>query len=237
VVRSDTPAQITPLAFFRVVPLHPMYMQLALAIVTAAGVARMILDPCSGDRMLVAIVFVQMFASSTGFAIPARRGYYDLLLTGGATRLQVAAMHLLLSIAPGIAAWCVLAGAELALGCREPRALTSGSIAALVIVSSVAWAVTVPLPRLSGGLLWLLAIVMWLALTNTWREELLAGGPRTPSIAGVLFYTLCPFVLAGRSVSSADAWILLPGAVVSTVAVATALRWMTRMDIALEASQ
>jgi hypothetical protein len=228
---------VGPFAFYRVVPLHSPYMWLALAVVTAVGILILLVDPASGEQVVVPIVFLQMFAASTGFAVPARRGHYDLLMTGGAGRLRIAATHLALSIAPGIAAWLAVACVEMALRGGESRALAGGSVAAVLLVSGLAWAVSVPLPRLSGGIIWLLTIVMLLGATDGWRGAALSAREGTPSIGGALVYGLCPFGLVGRPLSWAAVWVLLPGIGLSAVAVVFALAWMTRMDLALEASQ
>jgi hypothetical protein len=185
--------------------------------------------------VVVPIVFLQMFAASTGFAVPARRGHYDLLLTSGAARLRIASTHLVLSIAPGIAAWLTLAFVELLVRGGESLALAPGSVMALLLVSTLAWAVTVPLPRLSGGIIWLLAIVMLTGATDGWRAIALSDGPASPS--GALVYALCPFLLAGRPLPWPAAWVVMPAVVLSAVAVASAVAWVGRMDVALEASQ
>lgn len=232
----ETPI-VGPFAFYRVVPLHSPYMWLALAAVTASGIIILLVDPSSGEQVVVPIVFLQMFAASTGFAVPARRGHYDLLMTGGAGRLRIAATHLMLSIAPGIAAWLAVACVEAMLRGGESRGLAAGSVAAVLLVSGLAWAVTVPLPRLSGGIMWLLAIVMLLGATDGWRGAALTARDGIPSIGGALIYVLCPFVLVGRPIPWPAVWVLVPAIAVSVLAVVFALGWMTRMDVSLEASQ
>jgi hypothetical protein len=228
---------VGPVAFYRVVPLHSPYMWLALCVTTAIGILVLMVDPSAGEQVVVPIVFLQMFSASTGFAVPARRGHYDLLMTSGAGRLRVAATHFALSVAPGIAAWLVVAGVEAAIRRGESSALATGSVMALLMVSALAWAVTVPLPRLSGGIVWLLAIVMLLGTTDQWRGAALAAREGIPSPGGALLYALCPFLLVGREVTSPSAWIVVPGATLSALAVALALAWVTRMDVPLEASQ
>jgi hypothetical protein len=228
---------IGPFAFNGVVPLHSSYMRLAFLIVTGFGTVMLVVDPSSGEQVVVPVVALQMFAASTGFAVPARRGHYDLLMTGGAGRLQIAATHLLLSVAPGLAAWLVLGFVELALTAGRSRVFATGTVAALGFASSLAWAATVPLPRLSGGIIWLLAIVMFLASSDGWRGAAVAARDGTSSVESALLYALCPFVLVGRPLSWADAWVLVPGMALAVLSVASALVWVTRMDVPLEASQ
>ena len=230
-------AMIAPLAFYRVLPLHSPYMYLVLAIVTTFGALALIVDPSSAEQVLMPLVVLQMFTASTGFAVPARRGHYDLLLTAGAGRLGIAAAHFLVSTAPGIAAWLVLGCVELVRGGGESRVFAAGSVAALMFVSSVTWAVTVALPCLSGGIIWLLAIVMLLVRTGGSQYVVLATPPHSSPAWVAPVYATCPFVLVGRSLSPSDAWVLMPGTALSVVSVAAALAWITRMNVPLEASQ
>ena len=227
---------VGPLAFYRVVPLHSPYMWLALSVVTTIGILALVVDPSAGEQVVVPIVFLQMFAASTGFAVPARRGHYDLLMTSGAGRLRVAATHLVLSVAPGVAAWLAVAAAEAAIRRGESSALAAGSVVAVLVVSALAWAVTVPLPRLSGGIVWLLTIVMLLGTTERWRDAAVAADD-VPSVSGAVVYALCPFLLVGRSLTWPAAWVVVPGLALSAVAVVSALAWVTTMDVPLEASQ
>jgi hypothetical protein len=236
-VSSRGASVISPFAFYRVVPLHSPYMWVALAGMTGIAILVLFVNPSAGEDVVIPIVLLQMFAASTGFAVPARRGHYDLLMTAGAGRLQIAATHMAVSVAPGIAAWLAVACVEFMLRGGDSRAFAAGTVAALLLVSSLAWAVTVPLPRLSGGIMWLLAMVMLLGTTDGWRDAALSARQGIPSVGAAFVYALCPFLLVGRSLSWPAAWLLGPAAVLSAVAVAAALAWMARMDMPLEASQ
>jgi hypothetical protein len=238
-VSSRGAAIVGPFAFYRVVPLHSPYMWMALVGVTAIAMLVLLVDPSAGEEVVIPIVLLQMFAASTGFVVPARRGHYDLLMTAGAGRLQIAATHFAVSVAPGLAAWLAVACVEFMLRGGDSRAFAAGSIAALLLVSSLAWAVTVPLPRLSGGIVWLLAIVMLLGTTDDWRNAAMNAGEGIPSVGAAVVYALCPFLLVGRPLDLLwpAAWLLGPAAVLSALAVAAALAWMARMDMPLEASQ
>ena len=94
-----------------------------------------------------------------------------------------------------------------------------------------------PLPRLSGGIIWLLAIVMLLGTTDGWRAAAETASDGVPSITGALVYALCPFLLVGRPLPWPAAWMAVPAVAVSALAVVSALTWVTRMNVALEASQ
>lgn len=234
---SSRQAAVGPFAFYLVVPLHSPFMWLALAATTGMGMLMLVFDPSSGQQVVVPIVFLQMFSASTGFAVPARRGHYDLLMTSGARRLRIASTHLVLSVAPGIAAWLALGCVELTLRGGESRALAGGSVMALLLVSTLAWAATVPLPRLSGGIMWLLAIVMLLGTTDGWRPDAVTPRESVPSVGGALVYVLCPFLLVGKPLPWPAEWIAAPAAALSACAVGLALAWVTRMNVALEAPQ
>lgn len=228
---------INPFAFYRAVPLHSPYLRAALAATTAVAIATLVFKPSSGAQVVVPIVLLQMFAASTGFAVPARRGHYDLLITGGASRLRIAASHFTVSIAPGIAAWLLLACVELALAGGRPRTLAAGSVVTMLLVSSLAWAISVPLPRLSGGIMWVLAVVMLLTTTERWRAPEWISSDPVAFATGALLYLLCPFALVGQPLAGGAAWMVLPAVGLSAAAVASALTWITRVDLPLEASQ
>ena len=76
-----------------------------LVAVGAVAAIGLLLDPMVRGHAAAPVVFAQMLAASTGFAVRARRGHLDLLLTGGQPRLDAAAAHLVMSIAPGVAVW------------------------------------------------------------------------------------------------------------------------------------
>src|SRR5258705_3172966 len=125
------------LRFFRVVQLHSAYMLIGLAALGVFGVAEFAMDPGRGMDVAVPVMLLQMFAVSSGFSVPARRGHFDALLTGGSSRLQVALTHWLVSIAPGISVWLVLGLCERAFGGigdggGRGAVLSSGSIVAMM---------------------------------------------------------------------------------------------------------
>jgi hypothetical protein len=230
---------IAPLRFLRVVPLHSPYMLLALGGVGLSSAAMIVLDPGMGEDAIAPVALLQMFSASSGFAVPARRGHFDLLLTGGATRLRVALAHLVVSVLPGVALWVALGLAEMAAAQTvTPRAFASGTVFAMFVISALAWAVTVPLPRLSGGIAWLLLIALALVGWLEWRAVVTAAGTGSldaPTLAAV--YLLCPLLLVGRSIGSSQAPTLLPGAVVALLACGIAIWWIARMDVPLESAQ
>src|SRR5688572_6552907 len=100
------------------------------------------------DSGLGMILFAQMFLASSGFLVRARQGHLDPLLTGRPERTSIVVSHWALSAAPGIAAWCLVAGLGLFLGSPAAASAFIGSRAAgLFIVSSIAWSLGFTLPR------------------------------------------------------------------------------------------
>ncbi|MGE0394601.1 MAG: hypothetical protein AB7I25_07745 [Vicinamibacterales bacterium] len=227
---------MSPLRFFHAVPLQSPVMLAGLALVSAAEALQVLLAPGSGRDAVTTLLFVQLFSASVGFAIPARRGHYDALLTGGASRHAVVSGHLLMAIAPGVAAWILIGGVERAAG--GTAIWSTGSVAALALVSVGGWAITAPLPRLSGGVIWLVVLLATFGWSAGWRQDILAvalGGGTVWTRAAV--YLLCPLLLGGRALSRVDLIAALPALFVILGAGLVAWRWLTRLDVTLEAAQ
>ena len=235
--REARQAVVTPWAFFRVVPLHSGFMLSTLAAAGVCAVGVLLVDPRAGGRACVPVVCLQMFAASTGFVVPARRGHFDLLLTGGSSRIRIGLWHLGMSTVPGLAVWLSVALVELALsGGQAARALAPGTLVAMALVSGLAWSSTVRLPRLSGGLGWLLLMLL-----------VAVAAPRGPDMAwpldagrgaaAAIAFVACPILLVGRLFDTADLWLLAPSMLAGAGSVAAALLWIVRTDIALEAAQ
>lgn len=187
------------LRFFFIIGLHPSYaLALLIAIVLVGGWTTGMM-PGELDSGLGMLLFLQMFLVSTGFAIPARQGHFDPLLTCAASRPRIAAAHCLASIAPGAAGWLALALIGLAVGSPAAwSALIGDRMAALVIVSAVGWTAGFLLPHGAAGVLWIAALVT-LLLTHTdvvptWS---LAMERSVAVVIHAVTVTLCPFVLIG----------------------------------------
>lgn|SRR5262245_51399584 len=235
----ETWAPIRPLPFFRVVPLHSPYLLLGLVLVGLLGIVTVSLDRSRGMYALTPVLLLQMFAVSSGFQVPARRGHFDLLLSGGSTRLRIALAHWALSAFPGFVVWIVVGLAErLVSDGVHARAFLTGSAAALLLVSTIAWAITVPLPRLSGGVVWVVTMVLALTMTDDWRNALVAAarGDGTP-VSRAFLVLLFPFTLIGTSIRGADLPSVGPVLAGALVLWATAVWRVVTTDIPLEASQ
>jgi hypothetical protein len=230
---------ISAARFFTIAPLHSPFMLLALLVVLASGVVLLLIDPGRAADALAPLALLQMLAASSGFAVAARRGHLDLLLTGGPGRVSVALTHLGLSVLPGMIVWWALGLVEMLVDrTLSPRAFASGSVVALGTISALAWALTVRLPRLSGGIAWLLGIAMWVV---GW-----AGGATV--IAGVnegtadyvtrtMVVTLCPFLLLGKRLAGDQAVMVLPVLAIAGALTVSEVIWIARMDVPLESAQ
>lgn len=232
------PAPLAPtLQFFRVVRPVPRLMRVTFAIVTAASAARMLLGPDTVAPALLPILLLQTFAVSTGFMAYARRGHFDLLFTRGAGRVQVAAIYWLLSATPGILCWLALAAIEVVWE-QTAVLLSGGTVAAVLCVSMLPWAISVPLTRFSGATGWLLALVMTVTLTpagvgpyGLWQVQ--RGEPWWWS---ALAFLLFPGRLVGQPLNADGLAVVAPlGLVMATMV--SAFAWVWYADLPLETGQ
>ena len=92
-------------------------------------------------------------------------------------------------------------------------------MAAVFLVSTVPWALTVPLPQLSGAIAWMLCFVI----------ATVASG-QTVSEAG----SLLPWDLVGARLNAIDALLLF---IVGATGIGAAVMWIERSDIPLESGQ
>jgi hypothetical protein len=226
--------------FFLVVPpISPLMLRtFAMLVLLAGGIVS--LDPSRGAAAVTPVIVLQLFASSSGFAIPARRGHYDLLLTGGEGRLRLAAVHWGFSVAPGIAAWLVVSAIEaVAGGGIRAAAFAGGTWAALFLVSTLPWAIGVALPRFAASIGWLLVLVAAEAAApgagaDSWlRSAWTMPSPYTAALAFLLY----PVSAIGRPLGWTEAVTVAPALGASALAVLAALGWVVRSDFPLEAAQ
>jgi hypothetical protein len=211
------------LRYFRVVSPVPVLMTGSLAVATVAGMAVVLVAGTPDASVLVPIVVLQAFSAATGFSASARRGYFDLLLARGEPRIRIAAVQWLTAITPGLVSWVGLAIVT-ALARRETvnPMLASGTMTALLMASTIPWAVTVALPRFSGAIGWLLVVSMGPM-----------GGVAWPvPVREVLF----PISMLGHSIGG-RLDILVPALALCTLSFAGGLLWVHRADIPLEAAQ
>ena len=90
-------------------PTQPALIVWTFLVVVAIGGIAIARVPSRSADLMRPVLLLQLFAASSGFEVPARRGHYDLLLTSGHRRIWVALVHWAISIAPGVLAWLLLA--------------------------------------------------------------------------------------------------------------------------------
>jgi hypothetical protein len=208
--------------------------RVAFALVTAASVPATFVPGARPMQILLPVLVLQLFATSTGFIADARRGHFDVLLTGGVDRVTVAATYWALAVWPGVACWVVLALIDLA-GHGRTGLLSAGTIAAVTSVSTIPWATTVPLNRFAGAIGWLLTLVLLSGVT-TLNEAMFVRridqAPWSRVVACVLF----PARLVGEPAAGNETGIFLL-ALLATIGMGAALLWISRTDVALETGQ
>lgn len=226
--------------FFWMVAPVPRLMVLAFAVVTAAGAVSLVSQPEGAARVLMPLLLLQLFAASSGFAVPARRGHFDFVLTMGESRWRIAAAHWVVSILPGVGGWAVMACVEAAATRgSEISLLSSGSVAAVAITSTVPWALAVSLPRFAVAIGWLLAlaIVNMTAAGQRMLSQQPAGDVDSSWYETAIAVLLYPPRMAGESIRAPEAFAVVPVLIVAFVVMAAALFSIDRRDIPLEAAQ
>jgi hypothetical protein len=221
------------LRFFTVVRPVPRLTRFAFLVITVTAAMALLMSGARDARVLLPILVLQTFTTSTGFIAYARRGHFDVLLTGGASRLIVAATYWALAAAPGAACWATLALVDL-LAHDRASLLSAGSIAAVIGVSTIPWATTVPMTRFAGAIGWLLILVLVAGLTPV--GDRLLWGTDGPSPYAVVTAIVFPGGLVGRPLHGNVPAIAVLLAVALT-SMAAAFAWITRADFALETGQ
>ena len=227
--------------FYRVVPPVPTLVWVLSLIVLAVCGGLAAVSPGVSSAPLPALLVLQIFAASSGVAGPARRGYYDALLSRGISRAQILCGHWLASAAPGAVCWVAVALLDWLThhGDNPSRTAASGSLVALWLVSSLPWAATVALPRFTAAIAWLVVLVSMLTTLPSGQATLVAAlddraAASLPAALAVLVY---PMGLVGQTLSPTQWAVVTPALMLSALAHAAAFLWFTRADIPLEASQ
>ena len=227
--------------FFFVVPPMPLLMIGALLGVTGVSAVVILVEPSRAAGALRPILLLQLFACSSGFDVPARRGHYDLLLTRGEPRRRIIVAHWAASALPGVLCWVLLAIAGYAVNSGGSRAalLNPGTLSAVLLVSTIPWATTARLPRFSGAIGWLLILAMLsLAAPGMLVADLstsIEGWKEWLKVAwAVLVY---PPLLVGQHLEGRETLVVVPGLLFAIVGLLTAFWSVDRRDIPLEAAQ
>ena len=176
--------------FFLVVGLVPRGLIAAFVVLTVAGAAAIASGVMRGAALLGPVLLFQLFAAASGFRVPARRGHYDLLLTRGAGRLTIGAMHWLLSALPGTTCWAALAVADRLAG--SPELSAPDALVAMTVASTLPWAISVPGARMTGAIVVLIGYSVAIALP----APLITGVAMPDAGAGVAGVALASVVMA-----------------------------------------
>jgi hypothetical protein len=228
------------LRFYRIVAPVPALVSAMTLTVLAVCAVLAIVAPGATSAPLPALLVLQIFAASSGVVGPARRGYYDALLSRGVGRAQILWGHWLASTGPGVVCWAAVALLDQLThrGDGHARALAPGTLVALWLASSVPWAATVALPRFAAAIAWLVVLVTTLTTLPSGQATLVAAlDDRAASWPATMAALVYPMGLVGRTLSPAQWTAVAPALVLSVAAPAAAFLWFTRADIPLEASQ
>jgi len=188
------------LRFFRAADGLPIWMAVLSAVIGLYTGIVSFLDPRSVDEALAILLLWQMLCASAGFARPAASGHFDPALVRYDRRL-VAGAHAVHAVWPGAALWLLIAAVDAAGRHAVPLALEPGRLAAFLFVSAAGWAASLRAPRLTGGALWLVALVA--AVTTRFGAEqygaMLArpDGTALELLHAAALAMVCPFLMLG----------------------------------------
>jgi len=226
--------------FFHVVPPVPPMMTGTFAVLTLAAAIAIVGDLQAAAGALVPVLLLQVFAASSGFTLPARRGHYDLLFTRANSRTSIALMHWASSIRTGITSWLTLAMLEFVVSAgTRTTLLASGTCAAVVLVSTLPWAIGVALPRFSAGIGWLLLVV---TTATTFSKGVIgdwtAPSTRIEELAWPAWaFLVYPMGAIGQHLARPQIMAVVPALTLAIIGMAISCRWVAQRDVPLEASQ
>ncbi|HVG54833.1 MAG TPA: hypothetical protein VM846_10400 [Vicinamibacterales bacterium] len=226
--------------FFTAVPAVPPLTTSTFTVMTVIAIVVIVIDPSHAAGALTPILLLQLFGSASGFDVHARRGHYDLLLTRGISRRRIVLAHWAASALPGAISWLIVASvSEVAAAGREPSLFTAGSACALILVSTIPWAITTRLPRFSGAIGWLLILATVAVVATPPSAIRIHGSVNTWDswVTAALAALVYPPLLVGSGLEGRDALVMLPGLTVSLLTLAFAVWSIDRRDIPLEAAQ
>lgn len=185
--------------FFATLSLHPPYTLLILGAIVGVGMWTTSMSPGELDSGLGMLLFAQMFLASSGFLVRARRGHFDPLLAGAASRTGPVVCHWFVSVAPGVVGWICLAGAGYFQGSpMAVSALIGARAAALFIVSALAWAAGFALTRGAAGVVWIAALFgLLIGRADLLSPSSLLASSGWTGLRQTATLVVCPFLLIG----------------------------------------
>ena len=185
----------------------------------------------------VPLLFGQLFGASSGFRQAADAGHFDGVLVSGAGRILVGTVHLGLSTAPGMLAWFAVHVAEVqVLGGAMATGLRPPYVVVFLLVSCVAWAISLPTSRFTGGVLWVGGIALGAASPKvlSWVTGVVSVPPSgaVDILAATAALVCCPFLFLVPSLEpvTGDIRVLTTTLAVAATAAATGLFWIVSRD-------
>jgi hypothetical protein len=228
------PALTFLLAFFRVAPPVTRPLLAFLWLTAGAGCLAVAAGASRVETALTPVLVLQIFAASSGFRSAARRGFYDLALSRGISPVRLLVGHWIASIAPGVAAWLAIALVDRIVA-PGARAMTSGSLLALTLASTIPWGITSGLPRFAAGIGWLVILVTSLAIVPSGQLELMAAARAPhPSALGAVAVIVYPIALLGIDVGHLPIATVAPGLSCALLSMVMAIGIHGRAQIPLE---
>jgi hypothetical protein len=145
-----------------------------------------------------------------------------------------------MSVLPGIVSWLAVAAVEhVATGGAGTTLLTSGTVVAVGLVSTLPWAINVALPRFVAAIGWLLVLAVITTVSRSPAATDLSriGADVQSSMGAVVMLALYPPWLVGARIGGAAALAALAVLIGAIGAMTYALKWIDRHDLPLEAAQ
>ena len=154
--------------------------------------------------------------------------------------MLIALVHWAMSVLAGVASWLALAMVELVVSAGSSTSLfASGTCAAVFVVSTLPWAVTVALPRFSGGIGWLLvAVTAATTFSSGVMGEWTATSTRIEDLVWPAWsFFIYPAGVVGSQLARPQVMADVPVLALALSAMFAACRWVSRRDVPLEAAQ
>ena len=193
--------KISVMRFFWATTPPPRMLFMLWTALTGGGLWWMLSEVSSSTGLFAVCLYLQMFAVSSGFMPSARAGHFDPVLGGLTSRVRSATAHWLLSSVPGVTAWVILGSGEWLISERGAAvAFRTSSLAAIALVSTVAWLLTLPFSRWAGAVMWTASLVT-VASSQSGGELLQAAsvlpraGAEPAGLATLGTVVFCPFLL------------------------------------------
>jgi hypothetical protein len=224
------------LRFLLVVSPPAMWMYVAFAASVLMGAATLWLNPKDVDSAFGSILLLQMFSASSGFAGSAAHGYFDPILASGRSRNRIAMGSLVASTVPGIAAWLIIVLIAAALG-QAGTALRLHRFVALILVSTIAWAGGLALPRMAAGGLWAF-VLLTVALSRGAVADYLVVVQSPPAgiqdaLASAAAFAICPYLLLGEFSAASDPIVIGADLCVALTVAWSGFRFIGRREYSL----